>query len=161
MAELRTNVRVKAEGLAITVKTLVTFLVLVYDTRRGEIEGTLALLAFAGGQMAYGITALLTYLAYYGVRDAWPKTSWFKYVRLELSYFYSNRSSRRGWHTFDPESLRLALTMTSQSLVKLLLTEGDKLILSWFSPLQDQGGYALAVNYGRSFPPHTACHRQW
>jgi oligosaccharide translocation protein RFT1 len=42
--------------------------------------------------------------------------------------------------------------MTSQSLVKLLLTEGDKLILSWFSPLQDQGGYALAVNYGRSFP---------
>ncbi|KAF9048182.1 hypothetical protein BDP27DRAFT_689634 [Rhodocollybia butyracea] len=37
------------------------------------------------------------------------------------------------------------MTMTSQyqSLVKHLLTEGDKFILSWFSPC-----YALAVNYG-------------
>ena len=39
--------------------------------------------------------------------------------------------------------------MTSQSVIKLLLTEGDKLILSWFSPLQNQGGYAIAVNYGQ------------
>jgi oligosaccharide translocation protein RFT1 len=39
--------------------------------------------------------------------------------------------------------------MTTQSVVKLLLTEGDKLIVSWFSPLQDQGGYAIAVNYGQ------------
>lgn len=38
--------------------------------------------------------------------------------------------------------------MTSQSLIKHLLTEGDKLVLGWFSPLQDQGGYAIAVNYG-------------
>lgn len=39
--------------------------------------------------------------------------------------------------------------MTWQSVIKHVLTEGDKLILSSFSPLQDQGGYALAVNYGR------------
>ncbi|KAF8966968.1 Rft protein-domain-containing protein [Flammula alnicola] len=38
--------------------------------------------------------------------------------------------------------------MTLQSLVKHFLTEGDKMILSWFSPLRDQGGYAIAVNYG-------------
>lgn len=55
--------------------------------------------------------------------------------------------------TFDSQKLdsrlfRLSATMTWQSLVKHVLTEGDKLILSWFSPLQDQGGYALAVNYG-------------
>jgi hypothetical protein len=40
--------------------------------------------------------------------------------------------------------------MTSQSFLKHLLTEGDKFLLSWFSPLQDQGGYAIAVNYGKS-----------
>jgi oligosaccharide translocation protein RFT1 len=40
--------------------------------------------------------------------------------------------------------------MTAQSLFKHVLTEGDKLILSWASPLQDQGGYAIAVNYGES-----------
>jgi hypothetical protein len=40
--------------------------------------------------------------------------------------------------------------MTAQSLFKHLLTEGDKFILSWVSPLEDQGGYAIAVNYGES-----------
>lgn len=48
----------------------------------------------------------------------------------------------------DSQLFRLSATMTFQSIVKHVLTEGDKLILSWFSPLQDQGGYALAVNYG-------------
>ncbi|EEB87561.1 hypothetical protein MPER_15048, partial [Moniliophthora perniciosa FA553] len=38
--------------------------------------------------------------------------------------------------------------MTSQSVVKHFLTEGDKFVLSWFNPLEDQGGYAVAVNYG-------------
>lgn len=40
------------------------------------------------------------------------------------------------------------MTMTLQSAVKHFLTEGDKLIISWFSPLHDQGGYAIATNYG-------------
>jgi oligosaccharide translocation protein RFT1 len=47
--------------------------------------------------------------------------------------------------------LQLSLTMSLQSIVKHLLTEGDKLVLSWSSPLQDQGGYAVAVNYGWSY----------
>jgi oligosaccharide translocation protein RFT1 len=64
MAELRTNVRVTAEGLGIAGKTLTTFLILLYDTWRGG--GTLALLSFAGGQLAYGLIVLLTYLAFYG-----------------------------------------------------------------------------------------------
>lgn len=68
---------------------------------------------------------------------------------MRSTCFYSDDFDYRGWHTFDSELLRLALTMTYQSVVKLLLTEGDKVILSWFSPLQDQGGYAIAVNYGR------------
>lgn len=42
------------------------------------------------------------------------------------------------------------MTMTSQSLVKHFLTEGDKFLVSYWSPLEDQGGYAIAVNYGMS-----------
>lgn len=49
---------------------------------------------------------------------------------------------------FDVGGLRLSLTMTGQSIVKHILTEGDKIILSLWSPLQDQAGYAIAVNYG-------------
>ena len=52
----------------------------------------------------------------------------------------------------DSDVLKLSLTITTQSVVKHFLTEGDKLLLSYFSPLQDQGGYALAVNYGISEP---------
>jgi hypothetical protein len=52
----------------------------------------------------------------------------------------------------DISTLHLSLTMTGQSLVKHILTEGDKFILSWWSPLEGQGGYAIAVNYGARLP---------
>lgn len=38
--------------------------------------------------------------------------------------------------------------MTLQSLVKHFLTEGDKFVVTQISPLDDQGGYAVASNYG-------------
>jgi oligosaccharide translocation protein RFT1 len=38
--------------------------------------------------------------------------------------------------------------MTMQSLFKHVLTEGDKFLVSRISALEDQGGYALASNYG-------------
>jgi oligosaccharide translocation protein RFT1 len=59
-------------------------------------------------------------------------------------------NSGKDTSVMDPKLFRLSMTMTWQSIIKHVLTEGDKLILSWFSPLQDQGGYALAVNYGTS-----------
>ncbi|KAI0000293.1 Rft protein-domain-containing protein [Russula vinacea] len=44
--------------------------------------------------------------------------------------------------------LHLSGAMTAQSVVKHFLTEGDKLLISRLSPLADQGGYAIASNYG-------------
>ena len=72
MSELRTNIRVTAEGLGIISKPVVTFLVLLYDARTGA-QGSLALLAFAGGQLAYGAVVLGTYMVYYHPRQIWPK----------------------------------------------------------------------------------------
>jgi len=40
------------------------------------------------------------------------------------------------------------MAMTGQSVVKHFLTEGDKFLVSRLSPLEDQGGYAIASNYG-------------
>jgi oligosaccharide translocation protein RFT1 len=51
---------------------------------------------------------------------------------------------------FDRVLLKLSSSMTMQSIVKHLLTEGDKLAVSRTSKLADQGGYAVASNYGRS-----------
>ncbi|KAL0574209.1 Oligosaccharide translocation protein rft1 [Marasmius crinis-equi] len=132
MAELKTHIRVRAEGVGITFKTIVTFIVLFYDyiTRS---EHDLALLSFALGQLAYGACVFAIY--------AWSYNG-FPRLRGTTGSSWSLASY------FDMEVLTLSMTMTSQSLVKHFLTEGDKFILSWFSPLEDQGGYAVAVNYG-------------
>ena len=49
---------------------------------------------------------------------------------------------------FDARLSKLALMFTAQSFVKHLLTEGDKIVLSFAASLYDQGVYALAQNYG-------------
>lgn len=148
MVQLKTNVRVRAEGSGITAKSIVTFLVLLYDVRQGDKEGRLALLAFALGQLAYSLTCVVVYLAYFGVKKLIPQINAWVLFDADLPGL-TMISFREKKSTFvDPQLFRLSATMTWQSIVKHVLTEGDKFILSWFSPLQDQGGYALAVNYG-------------
>jgi oligosaccharide translocation protein RFT1 len=125
MGDLLTTIRVKAEAMGMTGKTTTTFLILWYDLKKGPRSGELSLLAFACGQLANGVVVLVTYLVYFREVHWWPK-------RIAL----------------DPRILRLSLTMTAQSVFKHVLTEGDKFILSHLSPLQGQGGYAIAANYG-------------
>ncbi|KAH8992548.1 Rft protein-domain-containing protein [Lactarius hatsudake] len=64
----------------------------------------------------------------------------------------SNRLRCRALHVkdayFDQDLLHLSGAMTARSVVKHFLTEGDKLLISHLSPLADQGGYAIASNYG-------------
>ncbi|KAJ2920685.1 hypothetical protein H1R20_g16409, partial [Candolleomyces eurysporus] len=129
MLELKTNVRVRAEGLGITAKSFVTFLVLFVDARRGQ--DTLALVAFALGQLAYSVVVFGHYARTFGV--PWVKKP---------------KAAQSGY--FDSALLNLSVTMTFQSVIKHVLTEGDKLLLTFFSPLEDQGGYAIAANYGSS-----------
>lgn len=38
--------------------------------------------------------------------------------------------------------------MTKQSLLKHVLTEGDKMLISILSTAEDSGVYAFVVNYG-------------
>lgn len=59
---------------------------------------------------------------------------------------------------FDSSQLSLLGALSGQSLLKHLLTEGDRVVVSWTCPLEDQGGYALAANYGElARPAHLAC----
>ncbi|KAI0034726.1 Rft-1-domain-containing protein [Vararia minispora EC-137] len=129
--DFRFDVRVRAEGIAVFTKSTVTFLVLAL----GRPEW--ALLAFAAGQAGYGLATLGIFLIAYGVREHYN----FQKVII------TNKENKQTT-TFDPELLRLARAMTVQSFVKHFLTEGDKFLVSWLSPLEDQGGYAIASNYG-------------
>lgn len=65
-------------------------------------------------------------------------TFFFRYKHLyRPEYFY-----------FDRELLNLSKTLTSQSLLKHILTEGDKMMMAGFTTNADQGVYAFVVNYG-------------
>lgn len=50
---------------------------------------------------------------------------------------------------FDKTLLNLGITMTKQSFLKHVLTEGDKMLISVLSSMQDRGIYAFVVNYGK------------
>ena len=73
MAELNTGVRVRAEGLGITSKSLTTFLLLFYNTKRGK-DNDLALVAFAAGQIMYSVVMFLVYIAHFEDQHMWPKS---------------------------------------------------------------------------------------
>ncbi|KAI0064107.1 Rft-1-domain-containing protein [Artomyces pyxidatus] len=130
-SDLRFDVRVRAEGSAVFAKTLVTFLVLA----RGPPEW--ALFAFAAGQLAYGGATLVAFWHVYGGVGVYG---------LRRSVVELHGHSKNVY--FEPELLKLAGAMTGQSVVKHFLTEGDKFLVSRLSPLADQGGYAIASNYG-------------
>ncbi|CDO71927.1 hypothetical protein BN946_scf184940.g74 [Trametes cinnabarina] len=129
--ELRFHVRVRAEGTAVMLKTVVTFVALVCASEEW------ALVAFALGQTAYGLTMLASFMmACRGTLDFRPK-------RVSFTTEGGTKSL-----LFEPELFSLSVVMTGQSLIKHFLTEGDKFLVSRLSPLADQGGYAVAANYG-------------
>lgn len=156
--ELRLNVRVRAEGVAVVSKSVVAFLVLAFAS------GEWALVAFAVGQAAYGLSLLIVFLRVYrGDINYVPKR-----VQTELhdkfvsppcctfQHLTCHKPNSVTTSYFDTELLNLSIAMTGQSVVKHFLTEGDKFLVSRLSPLEDQGGYAIASNYGTSnFSPTT------
>ena len=62
--------------------------------------------------------------------------------RLSLIAFHRNGPQ------FDPALRSLAIANTRQSVIKHLLSEGDRIAVTRICPLQEQGGYAVALNYG-------------
>ncbi|KAG8983504.1 Oligosaccharide translocation protein rft1, partial [Tulasnella sp. 427] len=129
--DLRFGIRVRAEGSAVILKAIVAVTVIVLG---GEDK---ALLAFALGQGAYGLCTLVVFWLAYPTRlKLWPSKIT-ETLHGNVRQYY-----------FEPKLLNLSIAMTSQSLFKHLLTEGDKFAVSMVSSLEDQGAYAIASNYG-------------
>ncbi|KAL4261502.1 Oligosaccharide translocation protein RFT1 [Pleurotus pulmonarius] len=120
---LRTDIRVRAEGLGVTLKSVTTFLIL-YFSHHSHITGDArqyALLAYAFGQLAYSITLTLSYAT-----------------------AFKDKSLSLGWRKLENN------TAEATSLIPTyFIPQSDKLVLSSFSvSLAAQGGYAIAANYG-------------
>ncbi|KLO11563.1 Rft-1-domain-containing protein [Schizopora paradoxa] len=128
------RVRVKAEGIAVIIKAVVTTSILFLKSSE------LGLIAFAAGQLSCSFTLLSIYLLSY-----YQSTP---FIIRKSSSEQQNSKSDKNSSYFDESLLRVSLAMTGQSFVKHILTEGDKVIMSRFSTLKDQGGYAVANNYG-------------
>ena len=71
MGEVRTDVRVQAEGLGIIVKTITTYFMLLHDSK-SQHSGELALMAFALGQLAYSAAVFGVYKLQFPQSSLWP-----------------------------------------------------------------------------------------
>lgn len=104
--------------------------------------------AFGWSQILYSFTILLTYWGYFicqiHVKHAFPFRSAFDLLPRPLVGSTSLLSLQR-WT--DLGHFELAVAMTGQSFIKHLLTQGDRIVLSFFSSFYDQGVYALSQNY--------------
>lgn len=140
--------RVKAEGVAVLAKTISTIATIILLPRFStpsfvqnwvQDEKSTALLAFGIGQATYSIITLLVLLLFffreYGVSPT-------------VDLYVPRPDPVSPPKYFDTPTLSLCITMSSQGVLKHCLTEADKFAIAKYSSLEDQGGYALASNYG-------------
>ncbi|KAJ9623947.1 Oligosaccharide translocation protein rft1 [Taxawa tesnikishii (nom. ined.)] len=132
------KVRASAEAAATVMKTLATCGLAFWASKQGEDVGVLP---FAIGQMAYAATLLLVY----AVRMALNATTE-RYSLLPTAL--SSTSEQHYLSLFSKPLLMLSLSLTVQSSIKYVLTQGDSLLVAALASLQDQGTYALSSNYG-------------
>lgn len=125
----RVGVRVQAEGLMAIVKAVVTFTLLYTFPRH-------ALLGFGIGQCCANGALAGRYLWEYGFEGyLWAKG-------------YVGSEARPNCRELHGPLVKLAVVNTRQSFIKHVLTEADRIAVGRICPLADQGGYAIAMNYG-------------
>ncbi|CAO3618138.1 unnamed protein product [Mucor hiemalis] len=129
------QLRVKVEGLAVILRCLITFGLTLQFSGNSD----LAILAFAIAQLVYGLTMLVGYLGFFLYKE--------KSIQNLIPHQIKN-SSEKEPYWFNKPLLHLGVTMTKQSLLKHVLTEGDKMLISILSTAEDSGVYAFVVNYG-------------
>ncbi|KAI1091231.1 Rft-1-domain-containing protein [Rostrohypoxylon terebratum] len=147
---LRFGPRAAAESIATFLRCLVTFGAANWAWRQ-ELES--GVLPFALGQLAYGLGLLAVYM-WYGAQLAYAE-GFSLLLRKSVpssSEQEGNKADETGaeyvlGYFFKP-TLQLASSLTTQSFVKHILTQGDTFLVSVLSDPGSQGIYALANNYG-------------
>ncbi|CAO3612045.1 unnamed protein product [Cunninghamella echinulata] len=137
------QLRVSVEGVAVVLRCLLTFsLTLLGAMDHSSTNNKYSLLAFAVAQFAFGVTMAIGYSGFFLYKV--------KQGDLSLSSLFPRKlkTSDGRIYWFDPTLKALGSTLTKQSLLKHVLTEGDKMLISALSTDADQGVYAFVVNYG-------------
>jgi hypothetical protein len=133
------KVRASAESTATLLRCVGTCGSAILASRAGLDIGVLP---FAAGQLAYALSLLLVY-----TYNTWPvsKADGFSLFPEKLPAAMRSPSVL-GY--FSTPLLRLTGSLTLQSTLKYILTQGDSLLITSLASLADQGAFALASNYG-------------
>ncbi|KAI5969699.1 RFT1 [Candida margitis] len=137
--ELEFGKRSKFEGIALTTKCVTTFSA-IYLARQYftdiEFSGA-AILSFMVGQLAYSATLFFSY-----------STSFLKFNKDRDIHIRFSIVSDKEVPKFDPAIISITKSLFIQMIFKQVLTEGDKLLISYLCTIEEQGVYAVIVNYG-------------
>jgi hypothetical protein len=133
------KIRASAESTATLLRCLGTCGSAILASRVGLDIGVLP---FAIGQLAYAMGLLVVYLY-----NMWPisRNEQFTLLPNELP---ASKETPITLKYFSTPLLRLTGSLTLQSALKYILTQGDSLLITTYTSLADQGAYALASNYG-------------
>jgi len=135
--QLLYGLRSKIEALGVTTRCVLTFYLVVYADAR--------LSGFAYGYVGYGATLLLSYVAFFSRQTQKPSME----DNLWTLDSFSDLLPADFLLLHDEKLEKLALDMTAQQLWKVLLAEGEKVIMMMFSmEASDQAVYALVFNLG-------------
>ncbi|CAG8440089.1 7209_t:CDS:2 [Ambispora gerdemannii] len=133
--------RVRSEGIGVIVRCVITLALTILGAQHdNNTENTYGILAFAFAQFAYALIIFCGYIGYFYWNWNWSEL-WPRPVIV-----IQNGRQQKVW--FDHDLSRLAYVFTGQSFLKHILTEGDKMLITWLSTPKDQGVYAFVVNYG-------------
>lgn len=147
---LRFGPRAAAESIATFLRCAVTFGAANWAWRNGR---ELGVLPFALGQLGYSTGLLAVYL-WYG--SGLASSEGFSLLPKRIANSTHKKTDAKetisgGNHTFGyfyKPTLQLASSLTTQSFVKHILTQGDTFLVAILSSPKSQGVYALANNYG-------------
>jgi hypothetical protein len=131
--------RASAESSATLLRCVGTCGSAILASRAGLDIGVLP---FAIGQLSYALALLVVY-SY----KTWPiaKADGFSLFPEKVS---STKENPTWMNYFSTSLLRLTASLSLQSALKYVLTQGDSLLITGLASLADQGAYALASNYG-------------
>ncbi|KAG9285772.1 hypothetical protein G9A89_013197 [Geosiphon pyriformis] len=137
------TLRVRSEGIGVVLRCIITLFLTILGAPQTDdqtSENAYGILAFAIAQLAYSLVLLIGYCGYFylywDIKELLPRP-------LQII-----QDGRQKLVWFDAQLSSLAKTFTWQSLLKHVLTEGDKMLIAWLSTPNDQGVYAFVVNYG-------------
>ncbi|CAG8528431.1 10117_t:CDS:2 [Funneliformis mosseae] len=145
MNNLIFTLRVRCEMVGVVVRCVITLTMTLMGIPKNNEKGKNAygILAFAVAQFAFMLVLLIGYVGYF-------ISNW----DIQLLKPRKLKDERQGVFWFDEHLFGLAKTFTKQSLLKHVLTEGDKMLIAWlrslivrifFQPLEETGPAARKI----------------